>query len=94
MGAVVEVYVASVASTVWRSTSVWLVGCSGPFRCRCSFPLALLTGTLGYARNLLGRALSGFCSLAFDFSDCSLSDRHRWIGSSGAKSPMNVQALW
>lgn len=85
---------ANVASTVWRSTPVWLVGCSGPFRCRCSFPLALLTDTLGYARNLLGRALSSFCSLAFDFSDRSLSDRYGWIGSSGAKSPTNVQALW
>ena len=46
MGAAVEVFVASAA---WRSTSVWLVGYVGPFRCCYSFPLALLTDTLGLA---------------------------------------------
>lgn len=89
MGAAVEDIVANVASIVWRSTSVWLVGYAGPFRCRCLFPLALLTDTLGYARKFPGRALCGFCALDFDFQDCSLSDRHGRIGSSGAR-PLRV----
>lgn len=38
MGAPMEVFVASVASAVWRSTPVWLVGYAGPFRRCCSFP--------------------------------------------------------
>ena len=85
MDAAVEVFVANVASKVWRSTSVWLVGYDGPSRCCCSFPLAFLTDTLGCARNLLGRVSSGFCALAFDLQDGSLSDRQGWIGSSGAR---------
>lgn len=67
MGAAVESYVTIVASVVWRSTSVWLARSPGPFRCRCSFPLPLLTDTLGYARNLLGRALSGLLCSDFQY---------------------------
>lgn len=38
MDAAVEVFAASVANVLWRSTPVWLVGYAGPFRRRCSFP--------------------------------------------------------
>lgn len=41
MDAAVEGFVASVASmasAMWRSISVWLVGYAGPFRRCCSFP--------------------------------------------------------